>query len=68
MIIVHKIFIVRHGGKNHWEDLGEDGRIIIKWILRKDVGWIDAAQDRCCRRLLSTRQGTFCFHKRREIS
>ena len=31
------------------EDLGLDGRIILRWILRKwDVGmdWIDLAQDR----------------------
>jgi hypothetical protein len=31
------------------EDLGLDGRIILKWILKKWVGgmdWIDLAQDR----------------------
>jgi hypothetical protein len=31
------------------EDLGVDGRIILKWILRKwdgDMDWIDLARDR----------------------
>jgi len=31
------------------EDLGVDGRIILRWIFRKWVGrkdWIDVAQDR----------------------
>ena len=36
--------------KNHLEDSGVDGRIILRWIFRKwDVGgmdWIDLAQDR----------------------
>jgi hypothetical protein len=29
-------------GKNHSEDLGEDGKIILEWILRKPGGqvWI----------------------------
>jgi len=38
------------GGNNHWGDTDTDGRIILRWILRKrDVGgkdWIDLAQDR----------------------
>ena len=36
-------------GKNHSEDQGLDGRIILKWILKKwvrDMDWIDLAQDR----------------------
>ena len=37
-------------GKNHLEDPGLDGRIILRWIFRKwDVGgmdWIEIAQDR----------------------
>ena len=36
--------------RDHLEDPGVDGRIILRWILRKwDVGgldWIDLAQDR----------------------
>ena len=35
--------------RDHLEDLGIDGRIILRWIFRKwDVGWmdwIDVAQD-----------------------
>jgi hypothetical protein len=36
-------------GKNHLEDRGVDGRIILKWIFRSGMGgmdWIDMAQDR----------------------
>ena len=36
-------------GKNHLEDLGIDGMLILKWILRKrrgDLEWIDVAHDR----------------------
>jgi hypothetical protein len=32
-----------------WGDLGVDGRIILKWIFKKQMGsmdWIDLAQDR----------------------
>jgi len=36
--------------RDHLEDPGMDGRIIIRWILRKwdgrGVDWIDLAQDR----------------------
>jgi hypothetical protein len=35
--------------RDHWEDPGVDGRIILRWIFRKwDVGyaWIGLAQDR----------------------
>jgi hypothetical protein len=36
-------------GRNHLEDPGVDGRIILKWIFKKWDGgmeWIDMAQDR----------------------
>jgi hypothetical protein len=32
---VYQIFVGKPEGKNHLEDLGIDGRIILKWILRK---------------------------------
>ena len=36
-------------GKNHLEDVGKDGRIILKWIFSKwdrDMDCFDVAQDR----------------------
>jgi hypothetical protein len=35
--------------RDHLEDLGVDGRIILRWIFRKwggDMDWIDLDQDR----------------------
>jgi hypothetical protein len=35
--------------KDHLEDAGMDGRIILKWIFRNwngDMDWIDLAEDR----------------------
>ena len=36
--------------RNHFEDLGVDERIILKWLFEKwhggDMDWIDLAQDR----------------------
>jgi hypothetical protein len=37
------------GGRDHMEDRGVDGRIILRWIFKKWNGgldWIDLAQDR----------------------
>jgi hypothetical protein len=34
-------------GKYHFGDMNVDGRIILKWILKKhDVNWINLIQDR----------------------
>ena len=32
---VHKVFVGKPEGKNHWGDQDIDGRIILRWILRK---------------------------------
>jgi hypothetical protein len=32
---VYKIFVGKSEGRNHLEDLGVDGRTILKWILGK---------------------------------
>jgi hypothetical protein len=34
----HTILVGKPEGKRHSEELGVDGRIILKWILRK-LGW-----------------------------
>ena len=41
---VHKVLVGKPEGKNHWEDQDVDGRIILRWILRKweevvGTGW-----------------------------
>ena len=35
---VHKILVGKPEGKNHWGDQDVDGRIILRWILRKWEG------------------------------
>ena len=32
---VYRVFVVKPEGKNHLEDPGVDGRIILSWIFRK---------------------------------
>jgi hypothetical protein len=33
--------------RDHWKDPGFDGRIILRWIVRKwGMDWIELAQDR----------------------
>jgi len=47
---VYRVLVGKPEGKNHLEDTGVNGRIILRCILRNcDVGgvdWIDLAQDR----------------------
>jgi hypothetical protein len=33
-----KILVGKPEGRNHLEDLGVDGRIILKWILKNRLG------------------------------
>jgi len=58
--------------RDHLEDLGVDGRIILRRIFRKwdgGIGWIDLAQDReRWRALVNAVMKTFGFHKMRGIS
>ena len=35
---VHKVLVGKPEGKNHWGDQDVDGRIILRWILRKWEG------------------------------
>jgi hypothetical protein len=34
----HRVLVRRAQRKNHFEDLGVDGRIILTWIIKKLVG------------------------------
>jgi len=46
---VHRVLVGKPEGKNHLEDPGVDGRIIIKWIFRTwagGIGWINLARNR----------------------
>ena len=41
---VHKVLVGKPEGKNHWGDQDVDGRIILRWTLRKweevvETGW-----------------------------
>jgi len=46
----YRVLMGKPEGRNHLEDPGVDGRIILRWIFRKWDGgcmdWIDLAQDR----------------------
>jgi hypothetical protein len=45
----YRVLVGKPEGKSHLGDPGIDGRIILKWILKKRDGgmeWIDLAQDR----------------------
>jgi hypothetical protein len=44
----HIVLVRRTEGRDHLEDLGVDGRIILKWIFKNGLGgldWIFVAQD-----------------------
>ena len=45
---LYTILVEKSEEKDHMEDTGQDGKIILRWIIRKWVGgmdWIDLAQD-----------------------
>jgi hypothetical protein len=44
-----RVLVGKPAGRNHFEDPGLDGRIILKWMFEKWDGglyWINLAQDR----------------------
>jgi len=44
----YRILVGKSEGKNHLEDPGVDGNIILRWILRNvdgGMGWVCLAQD-----------------------
>jgi len=46
---VYRVLVGNLRGRDHLEDRGIDGKIILRWIFRKWDGgmdWIDLAQDR----------------------
>jgi hypothetical protein len=47
--VASRALVGKPEGRNHLEDPGVDGRIILKWIFGRlggVVDWIDVAQDR----------------------
>ena len=38
LVLKYKILVGKPEGKNHWGDQDVDGRIILRWILRKWEG------------------------------
>jgi hypothetical protein len=42
---VHGVLVGRPEGKNHWGDQDVDGRIILKWFLRKWEGYCTVCVD-----------------------
>ena len=61
----HRVLDGRPEEKNHLEDLGVDGRKIVKWIFKM---WIDLAQDRDRSRALVNAVMNIWLHKMRAIS
>jgi hypothetical protein len=46
--VAYRALVGKPEGRNHLEDPGVDGMIILKWIFERldgDIGWIDLARD-----------------------
>jgi hypothetical protein len=37
--VVHRVLVGKPEGKSRWGDPDVDGRIILRWLLKKQVGW-----------------------------
>ena len=67
---VNKVLVRKPEGRNHLEDTGLDGRIILRWIFRSwDVGgWTGSIWLRIGTEGRALVNAVMNFHKMREIS